>query len=149
MHIRIANPNDIDFIIQSNQAMALETENKTLNESIVHTGVEAVFQRISEELYLIAEDNGILTGQLMITKEWSDWRNGYFWWIQSVYVLPEYREKGVYKQLHKHVTVLAKKHNACGIRLYVDGKNINAQKTYAALGMKQSNYILFEDDWSE
>lgn len=129
--------------------MAAETENKTLDEAVIRAGVQTVFERNSDALYFIAENEGIPAGQLMITKEWSDWRNGYFWWIQSVYVLPEYRGKGVYKHLHNHVIALAKEENACGIRLYVDNQNVNAQKTYTSLGMKQSSYNIYEEDWSE
>ncbi len=149
VNIRIANEDDINFIVQSNLSMAKETENKTLDKQIVQAGVRVVFQKDNHDLYLIAEEARLSVGQLLITKEWSDWRNGYFWWIQSVYVHPEHRCKGVYKNLHKTVRQLAKEQNACGIRLYVDSDNNIAQKTYRSLGMDPSNYIFFEEDWSD
>ncbi|MBC8214973.1 MAG: GNAT family N-acetyltransferase [Candidatus Marinimicrobia bacterium] len=148
MNIRFATPNDIDFIVRANQEMALETEDKPLDQHTVRAGVSAVFQQKSETRYLIAEVDGNPVGNLMITKEWSDWRNGYFWWIQSVFIQSEYRRKGVYKRLHANVKQLAKDNNACGLRLYVDKNNSIAQKTYESLGMINTHYFLFEDDWS-
>ncbi len=148
MNIRIATKNDINFIIRSNQEMAMETENKSLNRHIVQAGVSAVFQQGSETRYLIAEADGIPVANLMITKEWSDWRNGYFWWIQSVFVKPDYRRQGVYKHLHENVKELAKNNNACGIRLYVEKDNTIAQNTYKSLGMNNTDYLLFEEEWS-
>ena len=100
--------------------------------------------------YLIAESDGIPEGQLMITKEWSDWRNGEFWWIQSVYVHPDFRKNNIYKKLYNEAIKLAKEfENVCGIRLYVDKDNNIVQKVYSKLGMKESNYLFFEEDWSD
>jgi ribosomal protein S18 acetylase RimI-like enzyme len=96
--------------------------------------------------YVVAEDDGGLVGSLMVTKEWSDWRNGSFWWIQSVYVRPEVRRRGVYRSLYRHVQNLAAADpGVCGFRLYVDRENVVAQGTYGALGMKATRYLVFEE----
>ncbi|MDP7128378.1 MAG: GNAT family N-acetyltransferase, partial [Candidatus Marinimicrobia bacterium] len=95
--------------------------------------------------YLLAEADGQVAGQLMITTEWSDWRNGNFWWIQSVYVKPDFRHKGIYCRLHETVLKMVRENrDICGIRLYVDTFNISAQETYRKLGMDKSNYIIME-----
>lgn len=147
--IRNANKNDILTISKFNSAMARETEGKELNEEIVNLGVETALNDYNHGFYLIAENDGTPVGQLMITKEWSDWRNGEFWWIQSVYVRPDFRSNGIYKRLYNEVNKLAKSaNNVCGIRLYVETENVNAQKVYSKLGMEKTNYLLFEDDWS-
>jgi len=147
--IRNANINDISTIVTFNSAMAMETEGKELNAELVNLGVESALNDKEHGFYLIAENDDIPVGQLMVTKEWSDWRNGKFWWIQSVYVHPDYRGKGIYKQLYNEVHKLAKSaKNVCGIRLYVEKENINAQKVYSKLGMEKTHYLLFEDDWS-
>jgi len=130
--------------------MAIETEDKQLDSVTVNKGVNEILNNSDHGFYLIAESDGTPVGQLMITKEWSDWRNGNFWWIQSVYVQPDYRGKGIFKQLYNEVTKFAKNEkNVCGIRLYVNKDNTTAQQVYAKLGMKESNYIFFEEDWSD
>ena len=149
MKIRYADKTDIQLIAQNNQAMALETEDKRLNDSVIIPGVEAIFNDPKLGFYLILEISGIQAGQLMVTPEWSDWRNGLFWWIQSVYVKPEFRNKGVYRALHEETRRLAKENgNVVGIRLYVDHDNSGAQAVYKKMGMKESNYVFFEEDWS-
>ena len=148
--IRYANKDDISTIVNFNSALAMETENKQLDSVTVHKGVKAVLKNQELGFYLIAESDGILIGQLMVTKEWSDWRNGEFWWIQSVYVHTDYRKNNVYRQLYNEVIKLAKESEAVsGIRLYVDRTNTKAQKVYSKLGMTESNYLLFEEDWSD
>ena len=148
--IRCANKNDTATIVKFNSAMAMETEDKQLDSITVHKGVEELLNNSEYGFYLIAESDGIPVGQLMITKEWSDWRNGEFWWIQSVYVQPDYRKNDIYQKLYEEVISLAiKSKKVCGIRLYVDKNNTIAQKTYSKLGMKESNYIFFEKEcWS-
>lgn len=147
--IRNANKDDISMIVKFNSAMAIETEDKELDSVTVNKGVEAVLNNTELGLYFIAESNGVTIGQLLITKEWSDWRNAEFWWIQSVYVHPDFRNKNVYKMLYSKVIRTAKESGKiCGIRLYVDKNNTIAQKVYSKLGMTESNYIFFEEDWS-
>ncbi|MCS6874887.1 MAG: GNAT family N-acetyltransferase [Pyrinomonadaceae bacterium] len=147
LNIRLAQKSDISFLIKFNQAMAKETENKLLDHDIVKSGVEAVFEEKGKGFYVVAENHeGQVLGCLMITFEWSDWRNAWFWWIQSVYVLPEYRGKGIYRKLYEFVKQKATlEGNVCGFRLYVDKENKIAQKVYEKLGMKHSNYLMFEE----
>jgi ribosomal protein S18 acetylase RimI-like enzyme len=104
-----------------------------------------LFTDPSKGLYYIAESTGKIAGQLMITYEWSDWRNATFWWIQSVYVHPEYRNHGVFRALYRFIETIARTHgDVCGVRLYVEKENDRAQKTYEALGMKHSHYEMME-----
>ena len=94
----------------------------------------------------MAEQHGQVVGSLMVTTEWSDWRNGVFWWVQSVYISPDYRRQGIYGQLYAQVKTLAEQQqNVCGFRLYVEKENVIAQKTYASLGMEQSHYLMYEE----
>jgi ribosomal protein S18 acetylase RimI-like enzyme len=131
--------------------MAIETEQKVLQEDAIRSGVEAVLNDDSKGTYFIVENNkGQNCGQLMITKEWSDWRNGTFWWIQSVYIKPQFRRQGLYRHLHEEAKRLAKLDgNVCGIRLYVESENYAAKKVYAHMGMNETNYQFFEEDWSQ
>ena len=145
MRIRRATPADAEFIVESNVAMALETEGLTLDESVVGPGVEAVLADNSLGFYLVAEIDGSPAGQLMVTFEWSDWRNGLFWWIQSVYVRPEYRRRGVYRALHGHVAGAARAAGGvCGLRLYVEQDNATAQQVYESLNMYRTRYQMYE-----
>ena len=144
--IRVAAPADIETIASFNEAMATETEGKTLDPATIRAGVRGLFARPDLGFYIVAEDGGRIVGQLMITYEWSDWRDGVFWWIQSVYVRPEVRGKGVYRALHEHVRAMAKAAGAvCGFRLYVEKENAAAQETYRRLGMHETPYVLFEE----
>jgi ribosomal protein S18 acetylase RimI-like enzyme len=148
--IRNANKDDITTIVKFNSAMAMETEHKSLDIDTVNEGVKELLNNSENGFYLIAESDGIPVGQLMITKEWSDWRNAEFWWIQSVYVHADYRGNNIYRKLYDEAVKLAKEsEKVCGIRLYVDKDNNIAQKVYTKLGMKESNYIFFEEDWSD
>ena len=143
--VRLAHARDIGFLLKCNQAMADETEDKGLNPETLEKGITYLLAHPKEGLYLVAECNGHACGSLMLTFEWSDWRNGRFWWIQSVYVLPSMRRRGVYTALHTESIRLAKQDTqACGIRLYVEKENINAQQTYYSLGMYETHYQLFE-----
>ena len=145
MLIRIASQADVAEIAKMNVAMAKETEAKNLVQATIEKGVSnAIRQDVG--LYFLAYKSEHVLGTLMVTKEWSDWRNAFFWWIQSVYIPLEHRRKGVYRALHSHVRKAAKEApNVCGLRLYVDRDNTNAQKTYAAMGMAASNYLFFEE----
>jgi len=141
---------DISNIVGFNNAMALETEGKTLDYITLKQGVSEVLSDPLKGFYLIALFSGTVVGQLMITSEWSDWRNGYFWWIQSVYVKPENRLHGIYRALNEEVLSLAKNNgNICGIRLYVDRDNTIAQRVYHNLGMSTSNYDMYEIEFDQ
>jgi ribosomal protein S18 acetylase RimI-like enzyme len=146
IRVRLAEEKDSAALVRFNQAMAMETEEKLLDIETLKQGVQAVFQDSSKGFYLVAETGSEVIGCLMITFEWSDWRNAWFWWIQSVYVVPEYRKQGVYRRLYEFVKNKAKESKqVCGFRLYVDQNNKIAQKVYKNLGMEESNYIMFEE----
>ncbi len=145
MLIRRATRADLDSIIEFNAAMAQETEGKVLDPSRLRDGVKSVLQREDLGFYLLAEVEGQAVGQLLVTTEWSDWRNAFFWWIQSVYVRPDYRRRGVYRALDRQVRAEAdRRGDICGVRLYVDRENLVAQQVYQDLGMCQSRYHLYE-----
>jgi len=146
MRIRLATPADAAALTEFNAAMALETEAKELLPEVVGAGVQSLLANPASGFYVIADEGGRAVASLMITREWSDWRNGSFWWIQSVYVRPEWRRRGVYTRLYRQVQELAAKDPAvCGFRLYVERENSRAQATYRALGMKETRYLVFEE----
>jgi GNAT superfamily N-acetyltransferase len=146
--VRQAKPEDAPLIAQYNAFMALETENRILDHEILRKGVESVLANPALGLYYVAEVNGRTAGQLMITYEWSDWRNGTFWWIQSVYVREEFRGKGVFKALYRYVEAQARlRSDVCGLRLYVENGNERAKRTYEKLGMNRTSYELYERDF--
>ncbi|MCG3173274.1 MAG: hypothetical protein GMKNLPBB_01452 [Myxococcota bacterium] len=146
--IRRAGAGDISLVADFNQKLALETEGKKLDTARVTAGVRAVLDDPSRGFYLIAQQEGGPVGQLMVTFEWSDWRNGVFWWIQSVYVDAEHRRTGVYRALHEQVLRLAREAgDVCGVRLYVDKQNLTGQRAYESLGMTQAHYHIYEIDF--
>lgn len=124
--------------------MAQETEGKQLDPETVRAGVEALMEQSHYGFYVVAEQAGQPAACLLITFEWSDWRNGVIWWIQSVYVAPACRRQGIFRQLYQQVQTWASQAKACGLRLYVEEENRPAQTTYAALGMKPAGYRVFE-----
>jgi GNAT superfamily N-acetyltransferase len=145
MEIRIATASDIGSLVEFNQAMALETEGKNLDPQTLANGVSAVFEDRARGFYVVAEDSGRIVGGLMITYEWSDWRNAWFWWIQSVYIVPDHRGRGVYRLLYDFVRDRARQAgNVCGFRLYVESENTSARSVYEKLGMEQSHYLMYE-----
>jgi ribosomal protein S18 acetylase RimI-like enzyme len=145
MRIRLATSADAAVLVEFNAAMALETEGKNLLPEVIGAGVRGLLDNQVAGFYVLAETERVLAA-LMITKEWSDWRNGSFWWIQSVYVRPEARRQGVYRRLYRHVQEMAAKDpQVCGFRLYVERENSAAQAAYAALGMKETRYFVFEE----
>ncbi len=146
MEIRLAQPKDIDTIAMNNNLMAQETEGKELDMQTVTQGVKAIFNDPSKGFYLVVEVNGKVAANLMVTYEWSDWRNSNIWWIQSVYVIKEYRRKGLYKAMYNEVKNRAKLEGVKVIRLYVEEENTIAQQTYKSLGMQHSYYYMFEAD---
>lgn len=153
VHVRTALPDDAPRLAAWNAAMAWETERKRLDPDVLARGVAAIFAQPTRGSYFIAEcveAGGAAepAGCLLVTREWSDWRCGDWWWIQSVYVAPEYRRRGVYRALHGHVRALA--HSApevCGLRLYVEKTNDNAQRTYTAQGMADAGYLVFAEEF--
>jgi ribosomal protein S18 acetylase RimI-like enzyme len=144
IHIARAQTAHISPIVNFNMAMALETENKVLEEEKIHAGVSALIADPSRGFYLLALSGEEVIGQLMITCEWSDWRNSNIWWIQSVYVRPECRRQGVYSLLYAEVCRLAREKGITTLRLYVEKQNIAAKETYAKLGMEESIYDMYE-----
>lgn len=149
IQVRPASQLHIDNIIDFNIAMASETEGKDLDPETVREGVLAVCNRDDLGFYVIAECSGRSIGQLLITYEWSDWRNALFWWIQSVYVRPEYRRQGVYKALHYYVSECARQQDeVCGLRLYVDKDNRIAQGVYSGLQMRPTHYDMYEIEFN-
>jgi GNAT superfamily N-acetyltransferase len=144
--VRPATPDDVDFLVDGNARMALETEGLTLDSSRLRSGVQAVFDDPMRGFYLISEIDGTPAGQMMITYEWSDWRNATFWWIQSVYTLPDQRGRGIFRALFSYCEALAKETGVCGLRLYVEANNRKAQATYLRCGMKETVYRMFEVD---
>lgn len=146
--IREGRIDDIETLVEYNYLLALETEELKLDKTILTKGVEACIIDPSKGSYYVYESDNKVVGQLMITKEWSDWRNGEFWWIMSVYVHKDYRKKGIFKSLYKHVASLAEKRDdVVGLRLYVEFENEKAQKTYKKLGMEKTNYFIFEEEF--
>ena len=146
--IRTAIPSDVQTIAQFNSAIADETEHLHLEMERLLKGVSGMFEDPSRGFYLVAEIDGTIVGQLMITYEWSDWRNGVFWWIQSVYVKKEFRAKKIFSSLYHHIHSMAKgQPNICGIRLYVEKENELAHTIYEKLGMKKTDYDLLEVDF--
>jgi ribosomal protein S18 acetylase RimI-like enzyme len=143
--LRRATPADAAVIIEFNQCMAQETEGKTLEPATISAGVAAVLADPGRGLYFLAERDGVVVGQIMITTEWSDWRNGWMWWIQSVYVRQEARRHGVFRALYEHVCEQARADPAVvGLRLYVFEENEAAQQTYQSLGMSRTGYLVLE-----
>ena len=144
MKIREANRSDAETIIAFQQHMAMETESMELEYSTISGGVMAVFNDPSKGSYYVAESDNKVVASLLITAEWSDWRNSYIWWFQSVYVIPEHRRKGIFREMYAFIKEAALKNDIPGLRLYVEKDNLNAQKTYEALGMNGQHYQLFE-----
>ena len=142
--IRHAERGDIAAVAEWNMAMAWETEQKRLDLQVLMRGVTAVLDEPRRGFYLVAECEGRAAGCLLVTYEWSDWRNGDFWWIQSVYVAPEARRAGVFRALYADVAQRAKQAGAVGLRLYVETENLRAQSTYRELGMEQCHYFMYE-----
>ncbi len=144
--VRLASPLDIGALVEFNLRMALETEGLALETETLEAGVAALFEREGLGFYVVAEhpEAGV-AGALMVTYEWSDWRNGCFWWIQSVYVRPEFRRRGLYRGLYDYVRALAEERGGvCGFRLYVEKDNAAARQAYASLGMGETYYRMYE-----
>lgn len=145
MLVRPATLADAPFIARFNASLARETEAIELDPERLLAGVAAALEDPSKARYLIAESGAHPIGQLMVTYEWSDWRNGWFWWIQSVYVRPEARRRGVFRALFEHIEQLARQDpQVIGLRLYVEAGNRAAQETYRKMGMQGTGYQVLE-----
>lgn len=145
--IRRATPADVGVLVAFNTAIAWETEHKRLRPEVLTAGVGAVLADPNRGFYTVALDEaGEVVGQMMVTFEWSDWRNGWFWWIQSVYVRPDARRKGVFRALYGDIgRQAAADPGVIGLRLYVERENAHARATYAALGMTETTYGMMEE----
>lgn len=148
MTIRDATRADASAIADFNGALASETEGRRLDPAMINPGVAAVLADPARGRYWVADNGREIIGQIMVTWEWSDWRNGMLWWIQSVYVHPDFRQQGVFSALYRHVESLARAApDVCGLRLYVDADNGRAQRAYQALGMTYPGYQVMETDF--
>ncbi|HEU4662805.1 MAG TPA: GNAT family N-acetyltransferase [Dokdonella sp.] len=145
LHVRDAVHGDLAFLADCNAAMALETEHRQLDRGVLERGIAGVFADRRRGFYLVCEEAGVALGCLLVTFEWSDWRNGEWWWLQSVYIVPGARRRGVFRALYEAVRMrLTADPAAIGLRLYVERDNARAQATYAALGMQETAYRLYE-----
>lgn len=143
--VRPAAPADEETVVEFNRLLALESEGKSLDRALLAPGVRAGLADAHKGRYFVAEDRGRIIGQMAITYEWSDWRNGWFWWIQSVYVVADYRRRGVFRALFEYVQDSARRDpEVIGLRLYVERGNLDAQKTYRSLGLKDTGYFVLE-----
>lgn len=149
-HIRLAESRDLESLVTFNLALARETEGRRLDRALLENGVKAILADSAKGFYVVMEHRptGRTIGQLLITFEWSDWRNGVFWWLQSVYVQKEWRRRGVFKELYDYVLREGERRgNVAGIRLYVEQDNTVAQGVYAHVGLSAAPYKVFETDF--
>lgn len=143
-----AESGDVFILVEFNLKMARETENRELDPEILLAGVRGVFENPGRGFYLVAKNGDQVVGSLMVTKEWSDWRNADFWWVQSVYVMPAFRKQGVFRKLYETVRKMAlAEKDVCGCRLYVEKDNEAAQAAYERRGFRETHYRLFEDSF--
>jgi ribosomal protein S18 acetylase RimI-like enzyme len=146
--IRAARSTDLEFLVEGNARLAAETESRELDRELLAEGVAAVFSDASKGRYFVADDGEGPIGQMLITFEWSDWRSGWFWWLQSVYVMPEARDRGVFSAMYAYLVDAAKRDpDVCGLRLYVEKSNDRAAAIYRTIGMQDAGYTVFELDF--
>lgn len=136
---------DIEAIVRFQADMAMESEGTMLDMDRLTLGVTSAINDEQKGTYLVARANDTPIGSLMVTREWSDWNNMWYWWIQSVYVLPEYRNQGVYRAMYATLKDMAKENGVSQVRLYADRTNHSAQQVYRRLGMTESHYLMFEE----
>jgi ribosomal protein S18 acetylase RimI-like enzyme len=144
-YVAKATVDDIMTIAQFQIEMAMESEGYILNPQKITQGVTAVMNDANKGIYLIAKVDDVAIGSLMLTREWSDWNNSWYWWVQSVYVMPQYRGQGIYKAMYTQVKAMARKEQVSQVRLYVDKGNIRAQEVYKRLGMDECHYLMYEE----
>lgn len=144
--ITLGKVSDIDAIVRFQADMAMESEGTMLDMDRLALGVTSAINDEHKGTYIVARANGIPVASLMLTREWSDWNNQWYWWIQSVYVMPEYRKKGVYKAMYTTLKDMARVNGVSQIRLYADRTNLAAQQVYKKLGMHESHYLMFEEN---
>ena len=150
INVRRATLRDAADLVEFNLAMARETEDKQLCAETLGAGIRSLLDDDAKGFYLVAEVDGRAAGALMVTSEWSDWRDGWFWWLQSVYVRPEYRRRGVFRTLYSHLEQMARAHpDICGLRLYVNQGNGVAQATYDMMGMSETGYVVYGVEFSD
>lgn len=147
--LRYAGQEDAETIAENNRATAWETEGRELDPATARAGADAVLVDPSRGFYLVAEEDGRILGQCMVTYEWSDWRCGVFWWIQSVYVRKDARRRGIFRRIYRYVEEEARaRPDVAGLRLYVDADNLTAQEAYRTAGMREARYVMFEVDFT-
>jgi len=150
--VRPARMEDVDMLVTFSAAMALETEGRRLDMDRLRRGTQRVFDSPTRGFYVVAElpqesSPGVI-GQLLVTYEWSDWRDATFWWIQSLYVHPDWRRRGVYRRMHEYIRQQARsRSDVCGLRLYVEAGNTGAQAAYRQTGLFPSSYRIIEEDF--
>ncbi len=148
LEIRLGRSGDEATVAEFNRALGVESERLELDVERLRQGAAAVLADPAKGFYLIAESGGEIVGQLLITYEWSDWRNGVFWWVQSVYVRPEVRGRGIYRRLYEEVLRRSREQgDVCGVRLYVERDNERAKKAYTRMGMAATAYEMWEEDF--
>ena len=136
---------DIDTIVRFQADMAMESEGTMLDMDRLTLGVSSAINDEQKGIYLVARANDTPIGSLMLTREWSDWNNQWYWWIQSVYVMPEYRNQGIYRAMYATLKDMAQENGVSQIRLYADRTNLSAPQVYQRLGMRESHYLMFEE----
>ena len=148
IQVRSALPSDCEAIVEFTLQLAAETEDKTLDRERLSRGVAALLNEPAKGRYFVAEIDGTLVGQIMHTREWSDWRNGMLWWLQSVYVAPECRGRGVFRRLFEYVSAQAQAdEGVVGLRLYIDQRNSRARQVYRRCGLEPAGYDVLERMW--
>lgn len=136
---------DIDAITQFQVDMAFESEGAKLDDGIVRRGVTAVMNDSNKGSYLVVRKGGEVVASLMITREWSDWNSEWYWWVQSVYVMPEHRGRGLFRSMYAKVKELAAQNGVSQVRLYVERTNLSARQVYERVGMRECHYLMYED----
>ena len=144
--IRNAQLEDAEVIAGFNQSIAMETEGRYLDDAVIGPGVKALLENPERGFYLVVEVGQLPVACLLVTYEWSDWRNGMFWWIQSVNVIKDFRRQGIYRRMYEHLKQMAETEGGiCGFRLYAENENKRAHATYRAMGMDKCQYQMFEE----